>query len=104
MPIVGFTWYSLTDQMDWDTALREEQGNASTRVGLYDLDRNIRPVGTRYKQLIKDWCDVLPTQSVCLIVPVMLPSEYDEPFAARRREGWRRYLRHELKTKPELRS
>ena len=32
----------------------------------------------------------------------LLPSEYDEPVAARRREGWRRYLRHELKTKPEL--
>ena len=47
---------------------------------------------------------MLPTQSVCLFVPVMLPSEYDEPVAARRREGWRRYLRHELKTKPELRS
>ena len=23
MPIVGFTWYSLTDQVDWDSALRE---------------------------------------------------------------------------------
>ena len=26
VPIVGFTWYSLTDQVDWDTALREENG------------------------------------------------------------------------------
>ena len=25
VPIVGFTWYSLTDQIDWDTALREKQ-------------------------------------------------------------------------------
>ena len=21
VPIIGFTWYSLTDQMDWDSAL-----------------------------------------------------------------------------------
>ena len=26
VPIVGFTWYSLTDQVDWDTALREDNG------------------------------------------------------------------------------
>ena len=26
VPIVGFTWYSLTDQVDWDTALRENNG------------------------------------------------------------------------------
>ena len=32
VPIVGFTWYSLTDQMDWDTALREEN-NRVTPVG-----------------------------------------------------------------------
>ena len=22
IPILGFTWYSLTDQVDWDTTLR----------------------------------------------------------------------------------
>jgi hypothetical protein len=27
-------------------------------------------VGKAYKQLIKDWQDVLPTQSGCLIVPI----------------------------------
>jgi beta-glucosidase len=103
VPIVGFTWYSLTDQIDWDIALREQRGKINPR-GLYDLDRNIRPVGTAFKKLLSQWREVLPTQSVCLFVPVMLPSEYDEPVAARRREGWRRYLRHELKTKPELKS
>ena len=103
VPIVGFTWYSLTDQIDWDIALREKRGKVNPR-GLYDLDRNIRPVGKAFKKLLSQWREVLPTQSVCLFVPVMLPSEYDEPMAARRREGWRRYLRHELKTKPELRS
>ena len=44
VPIVGFTWYSLTDQVDWDTALREENGRVNP-LGLYDLDRNIRRVG-----------------------------------------------------------
>jgi hypothetical protein len=73
MPIVGFTWYSLTDQVDWDTALREDNGNVNP-LGLYDLNRNIRPVGEAYKTLIKNWREVLPTQSVCLNVPVVMPS------------------------------
>ena len=72
VPIVGFTWYSLTDQVDWDSALRERNNNVNP-LGLYDLDRKIRPVGTAYKQLIKDWCEVLPTQSMCLTVPVVMP-------------------------------
>ena len=44
IPIVGFTWYSLTDQVDWDTALREDNGHVNP-LGLYDLDRNPRAVG-----------------------------------------------------------
>jgi beta-glucosidase/6-phospho-beta-glucosidase/beta-galactosidase len=92
VPIVGFTWYSLTDQMDWDVALREEN-NRVTPVGLYDLDRNIRPVGRCYKTLIKDWCDVLPAQSVCLAVPVVRPHEHDELSVRRRQEGLRK-MRH----------
>jgi len=78
MPVVGFTWYSLTDQVDWDRALRENRGFVCA-LGLYDLDRKIRPVGEAYKQLIHEWCDVLPTQSVCLRVPVDLPSEQKWP-------------------------
>jgi beta-glucosidase/6-phospho-beta-glucosidase/beta-galactosidase len=91
VPIVGFTWYSLTDQVDWDTALREENGNVNP-LGLYDLDRKIRPVGEAYKQLIKDWGEVLPTQSVCLQVPVVPPSEHDLEWAKamRARERLRR--------------
>jgi beta-glucosidase len=96
IPTVGFTWYSLTDQVDWDTALREANGRV-TPVGLYDLDRNIRPVGTAFKQLIAEWQDVLPARSVCLVVPVIMPSEYDEPLARKRREWMRRHhRRHEL--------
>ncbi len=89
IPIVGFTWYSLTDQVDWDSALREVRGNVNA-VGLYDLDRKIRPVGEAYKCLIADWAQVLPTQSVCLRVPVVPPSEYDQTWARQLREDARR--------------
>ena len=82
VPIVGFTWFSLTDQTDWDTALRERNNNVNA-VGLFDLDRNIRPVGAAYKQLIADWSNVLPTQSVCLTVPVVMPDEADGEHVVR---------------------
>jgi beta-glucosidase/6-phospho-beta-glucosidase/beta-galactosidase len=77
IPIVGFTWYSLVDQVDWDTALRENNGNVNP-LGLFDLNRKIRSVGTAYKQLIKDWREVLPTQSVCLTIPLIMPEEYED--------------------------
>ncbi|MDB5233289.1 MAG: glycoside hydrolase family 1 [Hymenobacter sp.] len=80
VPMIGFTWYSLTDQVDWDTALREPNNNVNA-LGLYDLDRNIRPVGTAYKQLIADWDQVLPAHSVCLQVPIVMPQESNEAWA-----------------------
>ena len=92
IPILGFTWYSLTDQVDWDTALRERNHRVNPR-GLFDLDRRVRPVGETYRQLIKDWSDVLPTRSVCLRVPVTRPQAYArgrielEPAAAAKRAG-----------------
>ncbi|MBF9235400.1 family 1 glycosylhydrolase [Microvirga alba] len=89
VPIVGFTWYSLTDQVDWNSALRQED-NCICPVGLYDLDRQIRPVGRGYKQLIEDWCDVLPAQSVCLTLPIVYPYEYNEAPVLRHRERARR--------------
>ena len=64
IPIVGFTWYSLTDQIDWDTALREEN-NRVNPVGLYDLERNIRPVG-----FVRG---VDPRVAVCAASPQRLP-------------------------------
>jgi beta-glucosidase len=78
VPIVGFTWYSLTDQVDWDIALREKRDRVHP-VGLYDLDRKPRRVGRAYRRLIEQWRDVLPAQSLCLQVPVRMP--YD-------RDGW----------------
>jgi beta-glucosidase len=77
MPIVGFTWYSLTDQVDWDTALRENNARINP-LGLFDLDRNIRPVGEAFRHLIKDWREVLPTQSVCLSVPIDFPDDVED--------------------------
>ncbi|QIX62915.1 family 1 glycosylhydrolase [Hymenobacter lutimineralis] len=85
VPIVGFTWYSLTDQVDWDTALRENNGTVNP-LGLYDLNRNIRPVGVAYKQLIHDWRQVLPAQSVCLQVPIVLPLESNQPWARQKQD------------------
>src|SRR5207245_7810497 len=63
VPILGFTWYSLNDQVDWDTLLTENNGTPNA-LGLYDLDRNIRPVGEAYKKLISQWRDVLPLETL----------------------------------------
>ena len=62
IPIVGFTWYSLTHQVDWDTALREDNGHVNA-LGLYDLNRQIMPVGKAYKKIIEQWQDVLTMES-----------------------------------------
>jgi hypothetical protein len=70
VPVLGFTWYSITDQVDWDTALREDNRRVNP-LGLFDLDRNIRPVGQAFAQLIKDWKAVLPRHSdSSLVLPV----------------------------------
>lgn len=68
VPIIGMTWFSLTDQVDWDTALREDNG-AVDPLGLYDLDRKIRPVGKAYKDLIQRWNEIplLPNGPLTLI-------------------------------------
>jgi beta-glucosidase/6-phospho-beta-glucosidase/beta-galactosidase len=79
IPILGFTWYSLTDQVDWDTALREDNGRVNA-LGLYDLDRRIRPVGRAYQELIREWQGVLPTQSLVLGLPAYPPSRQDDPL------------------------
>jgi len=94
IPTVGFTWYSLTDQIDWDTALREQNGNVNA-LGLYDLDRNIRNVGRAYKRLIRDWREVLPASSLCLVVPIVPPSHYDLAHAREQEEEARRRLQTE---------
>lgn len=62
IPIVGFTWYSLTHQVDWDSALRNDAG-VINELGLYDLDRKIMPVGDAYKNLIDQWKQILNDES-----------------------------------------
>ncbi|MET0638013.1 MAG: family 1 glycosylhydrolase [Chitinophagaceae bacterium] len=66
IPVIGFTWYSLTHQVDWDSALRNDAGIVN-ELGLYDLDRNIMPVGEAYKKLITDWKDILNEESFGLV-------------------------------------
>lgn len=66
VPILGFTWYSLVHQVDWDTALREDAGRVNA-LGLYDLDRKIMPVGKAYKKIIQQWQDVLASESYGLL-------------------------------------
>lgn len=51
VPVVGFTWYSLNDQVDWDIALREPLGNVNP-VGLFDLNRDPRVVGLAYQHFV----------------------------------------------------
>ncbi len=57
IPVLGFTWYSLIDQVDWDTELREAN-NRVNPFGLYDMNRKIRPVGEAYKQIIEEYEEI----------------------------------------------
>ncbi|MCC6328880.1 MAG: family 1 glycosylhydrolase [Acidobacteria bacterium] len=56
VPVVGFTWYSLQDQVDWNIGLSEALGNVFP-VGLYDLNRDPRPVAQAYKYLVEMYKD-----------------------------------------------
>ena len=69
VPLVGFCWYSITDQVDWDSLLTADAGVVNP-VGLYDLDRNIRPVGRAYKEMIAAWGGLTPVHSMVLTLPV----------------------------------
>ena len=52
--VLGFTWYSLIDQVDWDIGLAEKKGKIN-ECGLYDINRNANPVAEAYKTLIKEF-------------------------------------------------
>ena len=51
VPLVGFTWYSLTDQVDWHNAMSEAVGLVF-RLGSRTSTRTPRAVGLSYKYLI----------------------------------------------------
>jgi len=61
IPVMGFTWYSLLDQVDWDVALREVN-DTENPVGLYDLKRRPHPVRDAYRDLIAEWRDEMPME------------------------------------------
>jgi beta-glucosidase len=52
--VLGFTWYSLIDQIDWDIALAEERGTVNG-CGLYNLDRRPNPVAREYRALLEEY-------------------------------------------------
>lgn len=54
VPVLGFTWYSLIDQIDWDIELAEKKGHV-VRCGLYDLERKPRPVAGAYRSLLEQF-------------------------------------------------
>ena len=62
IPVRGFTWYSLTDQIDWQHGLRIERDDLHS-VGLFDLDRRIRPVGKAYRDLIAEYSTLINTEA-----------------------------------------
>ncbi len=62
VPIIGFTWYSLLHQVDWDSALVIDAGHVN-ELGLFDLQRNMTPFDKSDKKLISQWKDVLKAES-----------------------------------------
>jgi len=54
VPVLGFTWYSLIDQVDWDVGLSVKNGTVNA-CGLYDFARNPRPVAAAYRALLAEF-------------------------------------------------
>ncbi len=54
IPVLGFTWYSLVDQVDWDTQLAEKNDRVNA-CGLYDLQRRPRAVAKDFRQMIEQF-------------------------------------------------
>ncbi|MBE7218914.1 MAG: glycoside hydrolase family 1 protein [Caulobacteraceae bacterium] len=52
VPVLGFTWYSLIDQIDWDTQLAEKNGNIN-QCGIYTLDRKPNNVAGDFRMLLE---------------------------------------------------
>jgi beta-glucosidase/6-phospho-beta-glucosidase/beta-galactosidase len=57
VPVLGFTWYSLGDQMDWDTQLAQKNGRVNA-CGLFDMERKPRPVAAAYRKLIEEFASI----------------------------------------------
>jgi beta-glucosidase/6-phospho-beta-glucosidase/beta-galactosidase len=57
VPVIGYTWYSLQDQVDWDIQLREIRGKV-TPNGLFTLERKRRPVATAFRELCERYANL----------------------------------------------
>jgi len=57
VPVLGFTWYSLCDQVDWDTQLAQKHGHVNA-CGLFDMERKPRPVANAYQELITEFASI----------------------------------------------
>jgi beta-glucosidase/6-phospho-beta-glucosidase/beta-galactosidase len=57
VPMIGYTWYSLTDQIDWDIALREIRGTVNAN-GLFTLDRKPRDGADVFADLARTYADM----------------------------------------------
>jgi hypothetical protein len=69
VPVVGFTWYSLQDQVDWGIGMSRALGNVFP-VGLFDLNRDPRPVAQAYKHLVDMFGgELLPPEATWLDAP-----------------------------------
>lgn len=54
VPVLGFTWYSLIDQIDWDLGLAQKLDHVNV-CGFYDLQRQPRPVAHAYRELLEEF-------------------------------------------------
>jgi beta-glucosidase len=54
--------------------------------GACHLERRPRAAAHVYKALIGNWDKLLATQSVCLVLPIFLPSQQDEPVVRAQEE------------------
>ena len=52
VPIRGFTWYGFVNHVDWDTALREDNGRENP-IGIVSLEREPMPLWAAYETVIQ---------------------------------------------------
>ncbi len=52
IPVIGYTWFSFQNQVDWDILLQEVRG-VEVGNGLFRLDRTANPVASAFQQLVQ---------------------------------------------------
>ena len=72
--MLGFTWYALVDQIDWDTELREKNDRVNN-CGLYDLDRRPNPVERDFRGLLDACRGLGPVIHAGFLTPGDLPAQ-----------------------------